>query len=181
MQARKQRKMCAEHWKLLYSARDISEDFVKDSESKICRVEVGLAGTGSPCSVCAVDLGVDGAVVVPQAEDSVSCIRQDRGERVGPGPWTVKHLGLQLAKLVLQVGKLVGKGLDDRWVPCSEGCLIRGPEVLGSRVVSMGGRLTHAWSIEKIIQGEINWFQPISPQRMLTRLSWDPEWFLWEG
>ena len=40
--------MCAEHWKLLYSARDISEDFVKDSESKICRVEVGLAGTGSP-------------------------------------------------------------------------------------------------------------------------------------
>ena len=27
---------------------NISEDFVKDSESKICRVEVGLAGTGSP-------------------------------------------------------------------------------------------------------------------------------------
>jgi len=99
--------------------------------------EGGLAGTGGPCSVCAVDLGVDGAVVVTQAEDSVSCIRQDRGERVRPAPpWTIKHLRLKLAKLVLQVRELVRKGLNDRWVPCPEGCLIRGPEVLGSWGIS---------------------------------------------
>merc|ERR1719397_2293531 len=86
-----------------------------------------------PCSVCAIDLGVDGAVVVTQAEDSVSCIRQDRGERVSPAPpWTIKHLRLKLAKLMLQVRELVRKGLNDRWVPYPEGCLIRGPEVLGS-------------------------------------------------
>merc|ERR1719474_1313550 len=71
-----------------------------------------LAGTGGPCSVCAVDLGVDGAVVVTKAEDSVSGIRQDGRERVGSAPpWPVEHLRLKLAKFVLQIGELVGEGL----------------------------------------------------------------------
>ena len=39
-----------------------------------------------------------------------------------------------------------------------------------TRVVSREGRRTHTWSIEKIVQGDINWSQPISPQRVLTWL-----------
>ena len=65
-------------------------------------------------------------------ERPISSIRQDGGQGVGPEPpRPVEHLGLQLAELVLQVGELVGQGLDDGRVPGADGCVVRGAQVLG--------------------------------------------------
>jgi hypothetical protein len=58
-------------------------------------------------------------------------IRQDGSEGLGPGPARpVEHLGLELAELVLEVGELVGQGLDDGGVPGAHPRILRGPQVL---------------------------------------------------
>lgn len=83
--------------------------------------------------VCAVDLGVHGAVAVAGGEDAVVGLGQDRGKGGQTGsPWPVEHLGLELGELVLQVGEAVGHGLYDAGVHGASGTLIRGPQILGA-------------------------------------------------
>jgi len=47
---------------------------------------------------------------------------------VGP----VEHLGFELAEFVLEVGEVVGQGLDDGGVEIPDSGLIRGSQVLAS-------------------------------------------------
>jgi len=87
----------------------------------------GLGPVGS------VDLCVDGQIVVAQGENSVMGLGKDRGRGKGSSAsWPVEHLGLELAELVLEVGVLVGQGLDDAGVPVPDPGLLGGPKVLGS-------------------------------------------------
>ena len=69
-------------------------------------------------------------------------------------------LGFFLFDQISQLGTKYGMGSQQPRVKTLE----------STRVVSREGPQTHAWSIEKIVQGEINWSQPISPQRVLTWL-----------
>jgi len=86
-----------------------------------------------PGPVGPIDLGVDRAIRITHAENSITSIRQDRGQRVSSSPpWAVEHLGLEFAEFVLQVGELIRKGLNDGWVPCAKSCVFRGPQILGS-------------------------------------------------
>merc|ERR1719481_1999398 len=104
------------------------------------------------CSVCSIDLSMDWAVGITKAEDSVSCIWQYRRERVcSTSARTVEHLGLQFAKLVLEVGEIIGKGLNDGRVPCARDCFFRGSQILGTR------------SIEKIVQCNVPWLDTKGP------------------
>jgi hypothetical protein len=58
-------------------------------------------------------------------------IRKDGSEGLSPGPTRpVEHLGLEFAELVLEVGELVGQGLDDGGVPGAHPRVLRGPQVL---------------------------------------------------
>jgi len=96
-------------------------------------VNLDLRHTGSLGSVGSVDLGVNGQVVVSQSEYPVMSVGKDGGQGLGTssaGP--VEHLGLELAELVLEVGEVVGKGLDDARVNGPKDSLVGGPEVLRS-------------------------------------------------
>jgi len=92
----------------------------------------GLEAVGI-CSVGAVDLCVDGVVGVSGGEDAIVGVGEDGGEGSEAGALgLVEHLALQLGKLVLQLGKGVGKGLDDAGVDGVENSLLGSTQVLGS-------------------------------------------------
>ena len=89
--------------------------------------------TGGPGAVSAVDLGVDGQVVVTGRVDPVVGVGQDRGQGLGGAlPRPVEHLGLELGELVLQLGEVIGQSLHDRRVDRAEAALVGGAQVLGT-------------------------------------------------
>lgn len=91
-----------------------------------------LGGSSSPSSVSSIDLSVDWEVVVAKGKDSIMGVGKNGGKRFSSPPaWTVKHLGLEFSKLVLEVGEVVGEGLDDGWVPGSGHGFVGRSEILG--------------------------------------------------
>ena len=92
-----------------------------------------LGEAGAPGPVGAVDLGVDGHVVVAGGEDAVVGVGQDGGEGLGRAlPGLVEHLALELGELVLEVGVVVGQGLHDAGVDGAVDALVGGAQVLGA-------------------------------------------------
>ena len=86
-----------------------------------------------PWTVCAVDLCVYGHVVVSGGENPVVGVGQDGSQRLtGALLGFVKHLGLQLAEFVLEVGEVIGEGVDNAGMDGAEHALIRGSEILGT-------------------------------------------------
>ena len=92
-----------------------------------------LDHAGRPGAVGAVDLGVDGGVGIAGGEDAVVRVGEDGGEGLdGALPRPVEHLGLELGELVLEVGEVVGEGVDDRGVHRSVEAVVGGAQVLGT-------------------------------------------------
>lgn len=92
-----------------------------------------LDHAGRPGTVSAVDLGVDGSVGVAGGEDAVVGVGEDGGEGLhGALSRPVEHLGLELGELVLEVGEVVGEGVDDRGVHRSVEAVVGGAQVLGT-------------------------------------------------
>lgn len=74
---------------------------------------------------------MDGAVSVTDSVDAVVGVRQDWGQGNESGSlWPVEHLGLEPGELVLQVGEVLGQGLDDAGVDGADDAVIGGPQVL---------------------------------------------------
>lgn len=85
-----------------------------------------------PGPVGAVDFRVHGVVGVAGGEDAVVGVGEDGGQRLGGAlPRPVEHLRLELGELVLEVGEVVGEGLDDGWVPGSGHGFVGRSEILG--------------------------------------------------
>jgi len=76
---------------------------------------------------------VDGVVVESGGEDAVVGIGQDGGQGDEAGSlWPVKHLGLEPGELVLEVGEVLGEGLNDAGVEGPDDGLIGGAQILGT-------------------------------------------------
>jgi len=76
---------------------------------------------------------VNGVVTVSGGVDAVVSVGQDGGQRLGSAfPRLIEHLRFELGKLVLQVGKVLRKGLDDGRMLNAHGELIGGVQVLGA-------------------------------------------------
>jgi len=76
---------------------------------------------------------VDGVVVEARGEDAVIGIGQHGGQGGQAGSlWPVEHLGLEPGKLVLEVGEVLGQGLDDAGVEAPDDGLVGGAQVLGA-------------------------------------------------
>jgi len=79
---------------------------------------------------------VDGVVVEAGSEDAVVGIGQNGGQGDEAGSlWPVEHLGLEPGELVLEVGEILGQGLDDGRVHCPDDGLLGGPQVLGTILI----------------------------------------------
>ena len=76
---------------------------------------------------------MDGVVVESGGEDAVIGIGQDGGQGDEAGSlWPVEHLGLEPGELVLEVGEVLGEGLNDAWVEGPDYSLIGCAKVLGA-------------------------------------------------
>ena len=74
---------------------------------------------------------MDGVVVEAGSEDAVVGIGQNGGQGDEAGSlWPVEHLGLEPGELVLEVGELLGQGLNDAGVKGPDDGLFGGPQVL---------------------------------------------------
>ena len=118
--------------RVLFSKKSKIASFKSISVTRIASGRA-LDVADGPGSVGSVDLCVHGHVGVPGGEDPVVGVGEDGGEGLGgPLPGLVEHLALQLGELVLQVWKVVGKGVNDAGVDGPEDAVVRSPEVLGA-------------------------------------------------
>ena len=87
-----------------------------------------LASSSCLVPVGSVDFGVNGAIVVSNGVDSIVCLWHDSGWRSGSCTLS-PHQGLQLAKLLPDVGVGWWDGLGDGGVPVGHTGLRGGAEV----------------------------------------------------